>query len=173
MGRPWESPPAKPTSSKGCASCGGGGGLGLLELELGPSIPNQLSIAEQQELGALQGVLDGAAKKVRRIDNGVVNNLVGAVHGMIGHGVLGIVKDEDLLLGCNDQAGAAAAALKADPRFAGWEIKQVTREGVGPLNTGYHHKVYAKSPHTGREYSVDMHAGREVRPWSESDASFK
>src|SRR5688572_21750097 len=100
MGNPWSAPPAKAAAPRGaCASCAGasGGGStvgtpGLLDLELG-NVP-QLSDDEKREMNAIQGVVDTAAKKVRRIDNGTVNNLVGAVHGIVGHGVLGVVKLE-------------------------------------------------------------------------------
>lgn len=86
---------------------------------------------------------------------------------------------DELMPGCNTQAEAALGALKADPRFEGWELRQVTRgSAYGPGTesmpfSGYHHKVYAKSPVTGQEYSVDMHKGREVRPWNATDADFK
>jgi hypothetical protein len=88
-----------------------------------------------------------------------------------------LVPIDQLPPGCSEQAEASYAALKADPQFAGWEIERVTRHsrfGEGrealPLS-GYHHKVFARSP-TGQAYSVDMHKGREIRPWSADDNDF-
>jgi RHS repeat-associated protein len=160
------------------------------------------------DIAAIQAVIDRrAAEFPNRIDNGLVNNVVGYFQGPFMDGLVNITRDmendhidaynrnvrardpkaklkpnlpkrenfwtlNELLPGCGEQAQAALSALLKDPRFRGWEVREVTR-GTNTWIPGYHHKVYARNPATGEAYSVDMHNAREVRPWTDADNDFK